>query len=112
MSVFGQAIERDKKQRELREQTQRVANPIGTNDFDYEDEQKSQDSITVYEGLHFDLAAENSNPPPPSSFFFLLQIISYSTADAGVMVVPSLYNNDGSCFFLLRVVQAFGASAE
>ncbi|XP_038552604.1 separin [Micropterus salmoides] len=54
-----EAIERDNKQRELREQTQRVANPIGTNDFDYEDKQKTQDSILVYEGLHFNLAAEN-----------------------------------------------------
>ncbi|XP_051271664.1 separin isoform X1 [Dicentrarchus labrax] len=54
-----EAIERDIKQRELREQTRCVANPIGTNDFDYEDKQKTQDSILVYEGLHFNLAAEN-----------------------------------------------------
>nr|XP_046239902.1 separin isoform X2 [Scatophagus argus] len=54
-----EAIERDKKQRELREQTQCVANSIGTNDFDYEDKQKTQDSILVYEGLHFNLAEEN-----------------------------------------------------
>ncbi|KAG8007881.1 Separin [Nibea albiflora] len=54
-----EAIERDKKQRELREQTRCVANPIGTNDFDYEDKQKTQDSIQVYEGLHFNLGAEN-----------------------------------------------------
>lgn len=44
----------------MREQSQRVANPIGTNDFDFEDKQKTQDSIEVYEGLHFNLAAENS----------------------------------------------------
>ncbi|XP_059186202.1 separin isoform X2 [Centropristis striata] len=54
-----EAIERDKKLRELREQTRCAANPIGTNDFDYEDKQKTQDSIQVYEGLHFNLAAEN-----------------------------------------------------
>ncbi|XP_034537905.1 separin [Notolabrus celidotus] len=54
-----EAIERDKKQRELREQTQCLANPIGTNDFDYEDKQKTQDSFLVHEGLHFNLAAEN-----------------------------------------------------
>ncbi|XP_039972012.1 LOW QUALITY PROTEIN: separin [Xiphias gladius] len=54
-----EAIEKDKKLRELREETRCVANPIGTNDFDYEDKQKTQDSILVYEGLHFNLAAEN-----------------------------------------------------
>lgn len=57
---FVQAIEKDKKLRELREQTQCVANPIGTNDFDYENKQKTQDNILVYEGLHFNLAGENS----------------------------------------------------
>lgn len=62
MCVFGQAIEKDKKLRELREQARCEANPIGTNDFDYEDKQKTQDSIQVYEGLHFNLAAENSKP--------------------------------------------------
>ncbi|KAM7401999.1 hypothetical protein PAMP_017275 [Pampus punctatissimus] len=55
-----EAIERDKKLREVREQARCVANPIGTNDFDYEDKQKTQDSTLVYEGLHFSLAAENN----------------------------------------------------
>ncbi|KAK9529134.1 hypothetical protein VZT92_013248 [Zoarces viviparus] len=54
-----ETIDRDKKQRELREQTRCVANHTETNDFDYEDKQKTQDSILVYEGLHFNLAAEN-----------------------------------------------------
>uniref|UniRef100_A0A3P8TET8 separase n=1 Tax=Amphiprion percula TaxID=161767 RepID=A0A3P8TET8_AMPPE len=36
-----------------------VASPIGGNDFDYEDKQKTQASILVYERLHFNLAAEN-----------------------------------------------------
>ncbi|XP_026161906.1 separin isoform X2 [Mastacembelus armatus] len=54
-----EAIEKDKKLQELSEQTQCLANPVGTNDFDYEDKQKSQDNILVYEGLHFNLAAEN-----------------------------------------------------
>ncbi|KAF3689764.1 Separin [Channa argus] len=54
-----EAIEKDNKLRELREQTRSLANPIGTNDFDYEDKQKTQDSIQVYEGLHFNLAADN-----------------------------------------------------
>lgn len=59
---FGQAIKRD-KERELHEQTRCVANPIGTNDFDYEDKQKTEESTMVYEGLHFNLAAENSKNP-------------------------------------------------
>lgn len=74
LTFFGQAIERDKKLRELREQTRCVANPIGTNDFDYEDKQKTQDSILVYEGLHFNLAGENSK-----SHFF--QTINHLTVD-------------------------------
>lgn len=37
-----------------------MAHQIETNDFDYEDKQKTQDSILVYEGLHFNLAAESS----------------------------------------------------
>ncbi|XP_069395412.1 separin isoform X2 [Paralichthys olivaceus] len=54
-----EAIEKDIKLRELRNQKRCVANPIGTNDFDYEDQQKTEDSILLYEGLHFNLAAEN-----------------------------------------------------
>ncbi|XP_076604279.1 separin [Chaetodon auriga] len=57
--TLQEAIERDKKQQELREQSRNVANPIGTNDFDYEDKHKTQDNILVYEGLHFSLAEEN-----------------------------------------------------
>ncbi|MED6245045.1 hypothetical protein ATANTOWER_030245, partial [Ataeniobius toweri] len=54
-----EAIESDKKRRELREKTHCVTNPIGNNDFDYEDEQKTQDRTLVYEGLHFNLSAAN-----------------------------------------------------
>ncbi|KAM9860344.1 separin [Aulostomus maculatus] len=54
-----EAIDKDRKLRELREQTRFVENAIGTNDFDYEDKQKTRDNILVYEGLHFSLAAEN-----------------------------------------------------
>lgn len=56
--LFIQAIEMD-NQRALHGQTQSVANPIGTNDFDYEDKLKTEESTMVYEGLHFNLAAEN-----------------------------------------------------
>lgn len=64
-SFFNQAIDSDRKRKELREQTQCVTNSIGNNDFDYEDKQKTQDSIPVYEGLHFNLTAEHSK-----NFFF------------------------------------------
>lgn len=64
-SCFNQAIDSDRKRKELREQTQCVTNSIGNNDFDYEDKQKTQDSIPVYEGLHFNLTAEHSK-----KFFF------------------------------------------
>lgn len=104
LCVFGQAIERDKKQRELREQAPCVANPIGTNDFDYEDEQKLQDSVTVYEGLHFDLAAENSK----TSLFSYRQSFCCDVCDHRCTV--SLMGRVSSV--LLRVVRAFGASAE
>lgn len=57
--LFLQAIDRD-KHRELRGQTQSVSNLIGTNDFDYEDKLKTEESTVVHESLHFNLAAENS----------------------------------------------------
>ncbi|KAM3877857.1 LOW QUALITY PROTEIN: separin [Diretmus argenteus] len=54
-----EAIDAENKLQDLRGQTQCVANPIGTNDFDYEDKQKMLDSILVYDGLRFNLAAES-----------------------------------------------------
>ncbi|XP_030585374.1 separin [Archocentrus centrarchus] len=62
-----EAIESDRKRKELREQTQCATNPIGNNDFDYEDKQKTQDSIVVYEGLHFNLTAEHKLCQPLES---------------------------------------------
>ncbi|XP_041639099.1 separin [Cheilinus undulatus] len=59
-----EAVKRDIKQQGLREQMQSLSNPIGTNDFDYEDKQKAEDSSLVYEGLHFNLAAENKLSKP------------------------------------------------
>ncbi|KAM4582664.1 separin [Fundulus diaphanus] len=51
-------IESDRKQRELHEKSLSETSPIGNNDFDYEDKQKTQDRTLVYEGLHFNLYAE------------------------------------------------------
>ncbi|KAM4741332.1 separin [Anableps anableps] len=53
-----EAIENDRKRKELRENTQCVTTLVGNNDFDYEDKQKTQDRTLVYEGLHFNLSAE------------------------------------------------------
>lgn len=53
-------MENERKQRELREQTPGVNSHIGNNDFDFEEKQKMHDSSLVYEGLHFNLAAEKS----------------------------------------------------
>ncbi|KAJ3602515.1 hypothetical protein NHX12_030269 [Muraenolepis orangiensis] len=53
------AIDKGNKLQDLREKTGSVANPTGTNDLDYEDKQKTQDSSLVYEGLHFNLAEDS-----------------------------------------------------
>ncbi|XP_044033677.1 separin isoform X2 [Siniperca chuatsi] len=86
-----EAIESDNKQRELREQTRCVANPIGTNDFDYEDKQKTQDSILVYEGLHFNLAAENKLCKP------LERALDEWSALLQSKVLPSVRNPKQTC---------------
>ncbi|KAI3370171.1 hypothetical protein L3Q82_024954, partial [Scortum barcoo] len=86
-----EAIERDKKLRELREQTRCEANSIGTNDFDYEDKQKSQDSILVYEGLHFNLAAENKLCKP------LERALDEWSALLHSQVLPSIRNPKQTC---------------
>ncbi|XP_006807618.1 separin [Neolamprologus brichardi] len=65
--TLQEAIDSDRKRKELREQTQCVTNSIGNNDFDYEDKQKTQDSIPVYEGLHFNLTAEHKLCQPLES---------------------------------------------
>lgn len=59
-----EAIAKDKKQQELREQTQYLDNLIWANDFEYENKQKNLDSVMVYEGLHFSLDAQNKQCQP------------------------------------------------
>ncbi|CAJ1051098.1 separin [Xyrichtys novacula] len=86
-----EAIERDKKQRELREQTQGLTNPEVTNDFDYEDKQKTQDSLLVYEGLHFNLAAENKLCKP------LERALDKWSALLQSKVLPSIRNPKQTC---------------
>lgn len=109
---FNQAIDSDRKRKELREQTQCVTNSIGNNDFDYEDKQKTQDSIPVYEGLHFNLTAEHSK----NTFFSpsvksKLIIVCYCICLCNIYS-PLFFLFSSSFFFLLffvfRVVSAVG----
>ncbi|KAM8756416.1 separin isoform 1-T1 [Acanthopagrus schlegelii] len=86
-----EAIDKDKKQRELRDQTRSVANPIGTNDVDYEDKQTTQDSILVYEGLHFNLASENKLCKP------LEKALDEWSALLQSGVLPSVRNPKQTC---------------
>ncbi|XP_054473293.1 separin [Anoplopoma fimbria] len=86
-----ETIDRDKKLRELREQTRCAANQVETNDFDYEDKQKTQDSIQVYEGLHFNLAAENKLCKP------LERALEEWSALLQSQVLPSVRNPKHTC---------------
>uniref|UniRef100_A0A665W0V1 separase n=1 Tax=Echeneis naucrates TaxID=173247 RepID=A0A665W0V1_ECHNA len=90
-----EAIEKDKK---LCEQTQCMPNPIGTNDFDFEDKQKTQDSILVYEGLHFNLAAENSKNQ-------LLGALDEWSALLQSQGLPSIRNPKQTCSAIALTVQ-------
>ncbi|KAK5872315.1 hypothetical protein PBY51_013029 [Eleginops maclovinus] len=86
-----EGIDRDKKLRELREQSRCSANPIGTNDLDYEDKQKTQDSSLVYEGLLFNLAAENKLCKP------LERALDEWSALLQSKVLPSVRNPKQTC---------------
>ncbi|CAK6955656.1 separin [Scomber scombrus] len=96
-----EAIERDKKLREEREQTRCVENPIGTNDFDYEDKQKTQDNILVYEGLHFSLAAENKLCKP------LERALGEWSALLQSQVKPSVRNPKQTCSSIVVTAALF-----
>lgn len=70
MCVLCQAIDKDRERRKLREQQWSAANPVGTNDLEFESKQKAQDSNSIYEGLCFNLESENGR----DFFAFLLYI--------------------------------------
>ncbi|XP_048856344.1 separin [Brienomyrus brachyistius] len=59
-----EAVEVDKRLCEAREQQNRCLEPVGTNDMDYEDEQKQQECQLIYEGLRFNLIAESKQCQP------------------------------------------------
>ncbi|KAM6928107.1 separin [Xenentodon cancila] len=86
-----EAIECDRKQREVRKQTLCVTNPLGNNDFDYEDKQKTHDSALVYEGLQFNLAAENKLCQP------LERALDVWSALFKARALPSVRNTKQTC---------------
>lgn len=59
---FDQALDTEKRLREVQEGSKTTGNldPVPTNDLEYEDKQKTQDSQLVYDCLRFNLAAQNS----------------------------------------------------
>ncbi|XP_036386546.1 separin [Megalops cyprinoides] len=59
-----EAIQRDRRLCEAHRQVRSYAEPLGTNDLDYEDKQKQQDSQLVYDCLHFSLRAESRQCQP------------------------------------------------
>ncbi|XP_046881955.1 separin [Hypomesus transpacificus] len=59
-----EAMEKGGKLRDVCEQAGSDTIPVATNDLDYEDKQKQQDSHLVYEGLHFNLADESKRHQP------------------------------------------------
>lgn len=71
MCVLCQAIDKDRERRRLREQQWSAANPVGTNDLEFESKQKAQDSNSIYEGLCFNLESENGRDFFSFFFFFL-----------------------------------------
>ncbi|KAL0978388.1 hypothetical protein UPYG_G00169860 [Umbra pygmaea] len=59
-----EAIEKDKRLQKVQEQAGDMSRSAETNDLDYEDRQKQQESHLVYEGLRFNLAAESKLSQP------------------------------------------------
>ncbi|KAM4612859.1 separin [Polymixia lowei] len=86
-----EAIDKEKKLQDLREQTQSVVNPIETNDLDYEDKHKTQDSTLVYEGLPFSLAAESKFCQP------LERALDNWSSVLQDQVLPSVRNPKQTC---------------
>ncbi|XP_076013098.1 separin [Genypterus blacodes] len=96
-----EAIDKDKKQQELHQQTKCMDTPIGTNDFDYEDKQKSQDSIHVYEGLHFNLAGESKLCQPLES------ALAEWSAVLQTRAVPTVRNPKQTCSSIVVTAALF-----
>lgn len=59
---MSQAVDTEKRLRAVQEENKMEVNmdPVPTNDLEYEDKQKSQESQLVYDGLRFNLLAQNS----------------------------------------------------
>lgn len=59
---MSQAVDTEKRLRAVQEESKIEMNmdPVPTNDLEYEDKQKSQESQLVYDGLRFNLLAQSS----------------------------------------------------
>ncbi len=59
---MSQAVDTEKRLRAVQEENKIEMNmdPVPTNDMEYEDKQKSQESQLVYDGLRFNLLAQSS----------------------------------------------------
>ncbi|XP_072307616.1 separin [Eucyclogobius newberryi] len=93
-----EAIARDQQQRD---QSQSTTHQAWTNDLEYEDEQKNQESVVVYEGLHFSLDAQNKQSQP------LEQAFSDWTALLKSGIVPSVRNPKQTCSSIALMAALF-----
>ncbi len=59
---MSQAVDTEKRLRVVQEKNKTEMNmdPVPTNDLEYEDKQKSQESQLIYDGLCFNLLAQSS----------------------------------------------------
>lgn len=72
-----QAVDTEKRLCAVQEENKREVNmdPVPTNDLEYEDKQKSQESQLVYDGLRFNLLAHCSKPTQYNNAFFYTAFI-------------------------------------
>ncbi|XP_056156403.1 separin [Lampris incognitus] len=96
-----EAIEKEKGQQDVSEQMRCVFSSIGTNDLDYEDKQKQQDSTSVYEGLNFNLASETEFCQP------LERALELWSSLLQCQVVPSVRNPKRTCSSIVLTAALF-----
>lgn len=66
-------MDTEKRLRAVQEENKTELNmdPVPTNDLEYEDKQKSQESQLVYDGLRFNLLAHSSKPQTQTQTTYL-----------------------------------------
>ncbi|KAF6732151.1 Separin [Oryzias melastigma] len=114
-----EAMESDRKQRELRDQTPCVNAQIGNNDFDFEEKQKMHDSSLVYEGLHFNLAAEKELCQPLERALDMWSVLLKNGAQPSVRNIKQTCSSVAVAAALFRLMgkplkalEAFRCAAE